>query len=137
MINKPLFKEFQLPGKTNFNNESKISDFLSMLFAFRNKLHFLHLETNSYAEHKALDEAYTNILDLIDELAESVQGIYGLQKYKSLSCEETGNASDIVMYMYKYVDEYRSLFKESWIQNILDEIQQLFAQTNYKLKFLK
>lgn len=128
-----LFQELQ-PKK---NSANAIPQFLGMMFAFRDKLHLLHLLTTSYAQHKALDEAYSGLLDLADGLIEGVQGVYGLQNITIGKCEEYSTAIENVQYMYKYVDANRSIFKETWIQNVLDEIQHLLAQTLYKLKFLK
>ena len=52
-------------------------------------------------------------------------------------CEDHASNVAMVQYMYDCINENRPLFKESWIQNQLDEICALFAQTLYKLKNLK
>ena len=114
-----------------------IGMFFSKLFVYRNKLHFAHLSTNSYAEHKALNEAYDAMLPLMDTLMESVQGIYGIQKIKEVPCDDYPSTVALLEKMYSCIDEYRFLFKESWIQSSLDLFQELFASTLYKLKFLK
>lgn len=124
-------------GYTSYSTTTSVGEFLGHLFSFRDELHLLHLSTTSFAQHKALNEAYDGILDLADELIESVQGIYGLQKISVMPCKKGMSSEETVKYMYDFIDQNRKLFKESWIQNILDEIQQLFAQTLYKLKFLK
>ena len=40
--------------------------------------HILHLTTQSYSEHKALESFYTEIGDLVDSFVEAFQGKYGL-----------------------------------------------------------
>ena len=47
-------------------------------FHARTVAHLLHLTTRSYAAHKALNEFYDEIIDLVDSFAEAYQGEYGL-----------------------------------------------------------
>ena len=46
----------------------------TILFHARQQAHFWHLETKSFAEHKALNEFYDGILDLTDQLLETYLG---------------------------------------------------------------
>lgn len=52
------------------------SKFVGVLFVSRNVAHQMHLKTDSYAQHKALEEFYTQIIDLADTFAEQFQGKY-------------------------------------------------------------
>ena len=111
-------------------------EFFSKLFEMRDTSHLMHLATKSYAEHKALDDFYNGILDLTDSLIESYQGIYGLQE---IVIPES-KAQEPVSYLqscYKWIDDNRSSFKESFYQNQIDTIQELIASTLYKLRFLE
>jgi Family of unknown function (DUF5856) len=56
----------------------KCNDFIGMLFLARDVTHSVHLNTRSYAKHKALQKFYENIIDLADGLAETWQGRHGL-----------------------------------------------------------
>ena len=56
----------------------KCADFVGMLFLARDVTHSAHLNTRSYAKHKALQKFYENIIDLADSFAEAYQGRYGL-----------------------------------------------------------
>lgn len=137
---EPIFKTIIPPVTKTAPSQSttpSIGMFFSKLFVYRDKLHFAHLSTNSYAEHVALNSAYDGMLSLIDDLVESVQGIYGIQKITQVPCDDYPSNIALLEKMYMCIDEYRPLFKESFILNQLDEFQQLFAQTLYKLKFLK
>jgi hypothetical protein len=49
----------------------KAADFLGMLFLARDVAHSVHLNTRSYAKHKALQKFYGGIVDLADGFAEA------------------------------------------------------------------
>ncbi len=65
-------------------------DVVSLLFSARTQLHIYHLQTLSFAQHKALNEAYDEIIDLIDGLVETYQGKTKviLKGYKPLPFKE-------------------------------------------------
>ena len=56
----------------------KCNDFVGMMFLARDVTHSVHLNTRSYAKHKALQKFYENIIDLADGFAEAYQGRHGL-----------------------------------------------------------
>jgi len=47
---------------------------ISKLFYFRDQAHFNHLQTSSYARHKALDELYTGLQGFLDDISELLLG---------------------------------------------------------------
>jgi hypothetical protein len=51
--------------------------FIGMLFQSRDMMHLTHLDTRSFAEHKALDFYYSGILDLTDSFTEKYFGRNG------------------------------------------------------------
>lgn len=51
--------------------------FVAILMNSRNQAHAFHLETSSYAQHKALEKYYEKIVDLLDDYAEAYMGKYG------------------------------------------------------------
>lgn len=114
--------------------------FIGTLMQSRNQAHIYHLQTESYAAHKALQGYYEDIVDLIDGLVESYQGRNGiLRGYNMASTiKEDNNA---VMYfegLSKFVETLRTqLPQDSYIQNQIDEVVALIESTKYKLKFLK
>jgi len=62
-----------------------ITPLISLLFHSQVQAHIYHLQTDSYAQHKALNDYYDAIPDIIDSIVESFQGEYGIQRgYKSL-----------------------------------------------------
>lgn len=48
-----------------------VAKFLSTLFNSRDQAHIFHLQTSSYAAHKALNKYYDEIVDLVDTYAET------------------------------------------------------------------
>ena len=44
----------------------------------RTQAHIFHLQTQSYAQHKALQDYYDEIVELIDEYVETYQGKYDI-----------------------------------------------------------
>lgn len=124
------------------NNPSlKVADFFGKLFQIRDQIHLDHLRTTgvgSFAAHKALNEFYDEILDLTDSLIESYQGKYGILEISIPSASKTDPIKTLED-LAKLTDggSVYNMFKETWIQNQLDEISQLTYQTLYKLKNLK
>lgn len=116
------------------------ASFISLLFASRDQAHIFHLRTNSFAEHKALNEYYDGILDLIDGLAEGYQGKYGLLEGYSLAktYDEVGSALTYFEQLASLVETTRTeIPQDSYLQNDVDEVVALIYTTIYKLKYLK
>jgi DNA-binding ferritin-like protein len=106
----------------------------------------LHWQSKMYGQHKALDKLFEGIIDLGDNLAESIMGKYGRPilsqdelclKIMNYDTSENGDLSKFMSHLYKcYSDDCRSIFdpiKDSEIINILDEIVALIDKTKYLL----
>lgn len=114
--------------------------FVSTLMHSRTQAHIFHLQSTSYAEHKALEKYYEGIVDLIDDYAEVCQGRHGIiTGYEPLSQIHEGEGSlKYFMGLQKFVDSIRtSLPQDGDLTNIVDEISTLVNKTVYKLRFLK
>lgn len=107
----------------------------------RNQAHVFHLQTQSFAEHKALKNYYNGVIDLFDGIIESYQGKYGIIKnFKTFKIEQYKNGKKTISYFEKLldiIDENRESVEDSYIQNQIDTVQELINSTIYKLKFLK
>jgi DNA-binding ferritin-like protein len=119
-----------------------IGQFISTLFASRTQAHIFHLQTNSFAAHKALNEYYDEIVDLVDGIAESIQGKYGIiSGYSNVDLMEGNDCDNVIKYfraLEVYVERARQTMpQDSYIQNQIDEVVALIVSTIYKLKFLK
>jgi hypothetical protein len=129
-----------LTDKIN-NTSSKPSEFFGKLFQLRDQIHLTHLAvkgSGAYAAHMALGSYYDSLLDIIDTLVESYQGKYGVL---TLSIPSSTKVEPIAILkeLAKLTDggSAYGMFKETWIQNIIDEISALTYQTIYKLENLK
>jgi len=98
----------------------------------------MHLSTDSFSVHQALNTYYTEIIDLVDQYAEAYMGRYGqIKKWP----QEFHNAKEPVKYLESlkdFVEDARKdLPQDSELQNLVDEIADLINSTLYKLRFLK
>ena len=112
--------------------------FVNVLFHSGTNAHFMHLQTKSYSEHKALGRYYETVIDLADRWAEAYQGCYQvIDTYPS----DFHIAKVPLTYIEKiknFVDAIRKLLPDdNQLQNIIDEIVELLDSTCYKLKNLK
>lgn len=113
--------------------------FIGTLMQSRNQAHIYHLQTNSFAQHMALQGYYEGIIDLIDGLVESYQGRHGiLRGYKMAgTIKEDENPVTYFEGLAKFVEAIRTQIpQDSYIQNQVDEVVDLVESTKYKLKFL-
>ena len=116
------------------------ADLIGHLFLARDVTHSVHLNTRSYAKHKALGGFYGKVIDLADDLAEAYQGKHGLIGPITLhSAKKTNNVIEFLEDSLKDVEDMRYKVcdkDETAIQNIIDEIVGLYLSTLYKLRFL-
>jgi len=118
----------------------KAADFVGTLFLARDVTHSVHLNTRSYAKHKALQKFYEEIIDLADDFAEAYQGRYGLIGPISLqSAKKTTNIIEFLEDQLKEIetDRYKICDKEDTpLQQLIDNVVELYLSTLYKLRFL-
>ena len=118
----------------------KCNDFIGMLFLARDVTHSVHLNTRSYAKHKALQKFYENIIDLADDFAEAYQGRHGLIGPISLmSANKTGNVIEFLKDQLAEIEKCRYDVCEkddTPLQNLIDGIIELYLSTLYRLRFL-
>lgn len=124
--------------------ENKSGDFVemvSLMLHSRTQVHTLHLQTKSYPEHIALNEYYGGIGDLIDGIIESYQGKYDIiQGYKSYDLVNYKSTESTIKYLKDLdgrVQKLRGCCKDTYIQNQIDNVNELINSTLYKLRFLK
>jgi DNA-binding ferritin-like protein len=131
-----------LPKKT-IVNKSYEGEFISYLLGCSMQVHIYHLCTKgsgSFATHMALGSLYDALPDMVDSLAESIQGKYGILKY-DYSHSVDSNVNNATAYVKKclsYVEtERKSICQETYVQNQIDELVALFYSTIYKLENLQ
>jgi len=110
----------------------KAADFVGMLFLARDVAHSVHLNTRSYAVHKATQKFY--------EFAEAYQGRHGL--IGPISLMSANKNRDLVEFLEDQIDQIAAGrydfcdHNETAIQNIIDEIVGHYLSAIYKLRFL-
>ena len=118
----------------------KAAEFVGLLFLARDVTHSVHLNTRSYAKHVALNIFYDRIVGVTDDFAEAYQGRYGLIGPISLmSAKKTGNIIEFLEDQMKEIESIRYDVvdkSDSALQQLIDNIIELYARTLYKLKYL-
>ena len=124
--------------------ENKSGDFVemvSLMLHSQTQIHTLHLQTKSYSEHKALQKYYENIDTLVDGIIESYQGKYDIiEGYKSYDLVNYKSTELTIKYLKDLdgkVQKLRGCCKDTYIQNQIDNVNELINSTLYKLRFLK
>lgn len=126
--------------KEKVMNQTAVGEFIGNLMHSATITHFMHLQTRSYAAHKALGSFYEDIVEATDTLAEAIQGHVGelITDYPRMFANVTGEPLDFMLSLKDYVANNREkLPMESNIQNEVDAIATLIDSTLYKLTFLK
>lgn len=121
-------------------NKELVGELVMRCFHARTNAHILHLKTKSYAVHKALNDFYDEIVDLVDALVENFQGIYGLIENYPSDFELVDDPRTLVAELGSWIEASRGkLFSsdDTALYNQLDEILALCGSTTYKLRFLK
>ena len=118
----------------------KCADFLGMLFLARDVAHSVHLNTRSYSKHKALNIFYERIVAAADDFAETYQGRHGLIGPISLmSAKKTANIIEFLEDQLKEIEDARYDIvdkSDSSLQQLIDNIIEIYLRTLYKLRFL-
>jgi len=118
----------------------KANEFLGLLFLARDVAHSVHLNTRSFSKHEALNIFYNRIIGAADDFAEAYQGRYGLIGPITLhSAKKTSNViefledslAEIEAARYEVCDK-----TDSSLQQLIDNIIEIYLRTLYKLRFL-
>lgn len=105
--------------------------FIGTLFQSRDMMHLTHLDTTSFAEHKALNAYYDGILDLTDSFTEKY---FGRNKRVEIVIPESKKMSAVehMKAMQKTIEAERDNYSSD-LQNIMDEMLGLVNETLYLL----
>jgi DUF1680 family protein len=118
----------------------KACDFVGLLFLARDVTHSVHLNTRSYSKHVALNIFYDRIIGAADDFAEAYQGRHGLLGPITLqSAKKTTNVIEFLEDSLKQIEagRYEVCDKsDSSLQQLIDNIIEIYLRTLYKLRFL-
>lgn len=151
-----IVEDIQSEQEQQINTETQKEDadvestdvvkFFSKVFESREMAHVYHLqvrgEEGSHAAHKALEDYYEDILDLLDDTIEVYQGQYGIiDGYDIIDTSDT-KTKDFIAYFEEvadYIKHARQCISEedTHIHSLIDDIVCLVYKTLYKLKFTK
>jgi DNA-binding ferritin-like protein len=143
---EPMSHEKKEEKKESYDEEHEefvrmLPIYLSKLMGATTKGHLAHLTTESYSVHKALDDFYKGIVDLVDSVVEQIQGKYEkLIDISIVTANSLKTTREVVEYLnslYELINEMQEGCNSSEIINTLDEIKSLINKTKYKLLFLK
>ena len=118
----------------------KACDFVGLLFLARDVAHSVHLNTRSYSKHVALNIFYDRIIGAADDFAEAYQGRHGLMGPITLhSAKKTANIIEFLEDSLKEIEDARYEVVDRTdmsLQQLIDNIIEIYLRTLYKLKFL-
>jgi DNA mismatch repair ATPase MutS len=118
----------------------KACDFVGLLFLARDVTHSVHLNTRSFSKHEALNIFYNRIIGAADDFAEAYQGRHGLMGPITLhSAKKTSNVIEFLEDSLKEIENCRYEVadkSDSSLQQLIDNIIEIYLRTLYKLRFL-
>jgi len=116
--------------------EGQITELAACLLHSATQAHVFHFQTTGYAAHKALQQYYEEIVDLVDELVEVFQGKYGrLKGYASCTLKDYSDGCLVPYFqsLHSTVEATQQEIKDTDINNILDEVKALLKKMLYLL----
>jgi len=113
---------------------------MGLLFLGRNVVHSVHLNTRSYSKHKALGHFYEDVIGVADAFAEAYQGRHGLIGPIAIpAAKKTTNIIEFLQDQLAEIEKGRYDVcdkSDSTLQQLIDNIVELYLKTLYKLRFL-
>lgn len=113
--------------------------FIVQCFAVRTQAHLFHLSSRSYAQHVALGDFYDALTGLTDKYAEVYMGLESQITSWPVpaTVSKTGPIDLIDDFLELVQAEQAEDSGSQALMNILAEMEELTAQTLYKMRFLK
>lgn len=122
------------------NKELSCEEIASKLSYFYEQLHLYHLQTSSYAEHKALNGMYDFVASFKDTILEQLQGYKGvrLKAYTIAPLKSHSPGSSTVLIneikeFSKSLKHYAQMYEMEGIDSINQDLEGECAKTLYLL----
>lgn len=114
--------------------ESEVDSYIGWLLVSLAYFKSAHLETKSYARHKAYDFYFTEIQGPLDQFSEQWLGYSGKQ-YKAALPSASDLPKDTILFLDEMIKSSERVYKvvPKAIQSTLDDIVGVFFQTKYLL----
>lgn len=116
-----------------------IEQLISRVFYARNLAHWNHWRTKSYAQHQALGAFYDDVVDAIDALVESYQGLNGLVGDIPAPASKGGDIVSVLRGDADWIEENHEDIcgGNRALGNLIDAVTDVYLRTIYKLEHLK
>lgn len=119
---------------------NSIEEFFGTLLQSVTEAHKKHLMTGKYSAHKALNEFYDEMPELVDALIEHYQGNHG--KVESLKNDLLSDDMDTILYLEELKEmcedaKERFFEEDSAMQSDIDDILGQISSTLYQLRELR
>lgn len=119
------------------DNANSVEEYLGTLMQSVVETWGLHLNTNKYSEHIALNEFYDEMIDLVDTLIENYKGIYGnIPTKPNVFKPEATSAAEYLREFRAFVENGKSLFTDSELLSDIDSILSAIDECLYKVENL-
>lgn len=110
-----------------------MSNFIGMLMNSRTQAHYFHLRTTSYAQHKAMQKYYEQIVDLLDAYAEAYPRKIKAIRMNKRFIQDPSKAPAYFRSLLARMKKMK-LPNDTYLKNIQDEIETLIRTTLYLLR---
>jgi hypothetical protein len=134
-----LVEQAKKEKEGKMDEKAVVPEIIRLLFWSRDQTHLWHLQTESYAEHTALNGYYDMIVELTDRLIEAIMGKYGRPKGGLKRFNDIVAYSDSTQLMkhFEMMCEECYKFTETFddcepVKNVLVDI----SEELYKIKYL-
>lgn len=127
------------PTSLGSEKTNEVGTFFSNLFMCRDYAHLYHLKQpdRKLSTHLVMGSLYEGILGIADSLVEEYQGIYGIVDINVGKVDLSITPEAYLLEVYKNIESTRYMFKESFLQNTIDNICSLIASSLYKIKYVQ
>lgn len=118
----------------------KAGKLVMLCFQARTDAHVFHLQSRSYSQHMALNMFYDEVIDLIDDYAETFQGKYGLIDSYPSTPIKASSAVELIQGFVDWIAENRKdcyAPEDQDLSSQIDLIAALGHRTIYKLRNLR
>lgn len=122
------------------NTKSAVQNISQCLFEMEIQMHIIHLQAvyKSLETHLALGDFYSALGDLNDNLVEKSYPKTGIiDGYKAMPIKNNFNPLSMIKEEMAKIEKERERIKEGYIQQIVDNVLEVFAKTIYKLEQLQ
>jgi hypothetical protein len=128
------------PPCEDSESQCSMALFIKTLFKARDIAHIIHLGTNSYAAHVAMNDLYNQLVEHADRFAETYQGQYGLIDFDDVHCTESFSEStkSFIESLVNWVlGKGRQCIPQDYhFLNLHDELTAMVLGIKYKLENL-